>query len=291
MQPVETLALRAADGQALIGRWYAAEHPRGAAVIAGATAVPQRYYARFSQALAGAGFSTLTFDYRGVGESRGGSLRGSSATMSDWGARDLEAALVKARELAGGLPRFGICHSFGGQALGLAGSAARLDGVVTVGSQFGYIGHWPAPQRWGFRAQMGLAVPALTAAFGYLPGWSGIGEDLPSGVARVWARWCLSPGYLLDHVPGAAERYLALRCPAKVVAIADDAYAPLAAVEAFRRRLSGAELVRVEPAEVGLKRVGHFGFFRPGCAPLWGRLAGWLTGWAELAREGRSAAG
>jgi predicted alpha/beta hydrolase len=30
------------------------------------------------------------------------------------------------------------------------------------------------------------------------------------------------------------------------------------------------------PAELGLRRIGHFGFFRPGAEPLWRETAEWL---------------
>src|SRR5690242_4255566 len=53
-------------------------------VVACAVGVRQRYYARFAAYLAGRGHPVLTFDYRGIGASRRGPLKGSSVRMRDW---------------------------------------------------------------------------------------------------------------------------------------------------------------------------------------------------------------
>jgi predicted alpha/beta hydrolase len=52
-----------------------------------------RYYFRFVTFLFKAGFDVVTYDYRGVGESRPAALRGFVASLIDWGGLDFEAAL------------------------------------------------------------------------------------------------------------------------------------------------------------------------------------------------------
>ena len=63
---------------AALGRRPAGRHRPGA------PAVPRRFYARFAAYLAERGHPVLTFDYRGIGGSRRGSLKGSHVRMRDW---------------------------------------------------------------------------------------------------------------------------------------------------------------------------------------------------------------
>ena len=98
--------LTAADGRRLAARWFepAGQPARAVAVVNAATGVPQRFYRHFAQWLAQRGYAVLTYDYRGIGESRQGPLRAESARMRDWALLDMPAALAEAarrRRVAG----------------------------------------------------------------------------------------------------------------------------------------------------------------------------------------------
>lgn len=262
----------ASDGYELGARVYEPAGPaRFTAVIHGATATPQAFYRAFAEDWARHGARVITYDYRGVGDSRPESLRGFGARLSDWAKLDAASVVAFARTAFGG-PRVMVGHSFGGQLLGLIDEARDVDAAVLVGAQLGYYGHWPPLQRLRLGLMWHIALPTLTSTLGYLPGRAGLGVDLPAGVADEWGRWCRSPGYLLDYEPGAAERFGALQSPTLLYSFTDDELAPRAAVDALVERLSGAALVhrRLAPADVGADRVGHFGFFRAHTGqPLW----------------------
>ena len=285
MEPRVTF--HATDEHPLAGRLFlppAPTPPRAAVILHGATAVPQGFYARFARHLAARhGFAVLTYDYRGVGESRPASLRGLQATMQDWGERDFSGAMCWIRERFPGLPLLGVCHSFGGHALGMSDEAHHLDGALLFGTQLAWVGHWPLAQRLRLEALWRLAVPVLTALYGYLPGWSGVGEDLPVGVARQWARWCLERRYFLDEQPAYAERLAALRFPLRLYGATDDTYARPAGVRAFAAALSPhAEVHILDPVDLGGRPIGHFAPFRPALAqPLWDEAAALLSAWAS----------
>ncbi len=274
----EHAVVHASDGFPLAVRTYSPEKAARATVILhGATAVPQSYYARFASHLATEGARVVTFDYRGVGGSRPASLRGFSATMTDWATRDAVAVVRWAKARWGG-PRIAIGHSFGGQALGLADEAYDVDGAVFVAAQLGFYGHWPARER----ARLGLMwyglVPALTSTVGYLPAWGGLGEELPADVAREWAKWCRSPGYYLDHVPGSRARLASFDRPLLALSFDDDDFAPRRAVDALLDTLTRARVDHrhIRPSEVGLRTIGHFGFFRVRAAGLWSEVSGFM---------------
>lgn len=277
MEPTETdLTLTADDGYALSARLHAPSgDARASVVIHGATATPRRYYDRFARWLAAQGYRVLTYDYRGIGGSRPGSLRGFSATMRDWAARDAAAAVKHLRARHPDAPVLMIGHSFGGQALGLSEALLDVHAAVMVGAQFGYEGHWDPLPRARLAVVWRAILPASIALFGYLPGWTGIGEDLPSGVAREWAGWCKSPGYLTDAVPEARARFAGLRAPVLFYSFTDDDFAPGRAVRHYLSALTRARVThrRLRPEDLG-RPIGHFGFFRPAFADtLWPEVA------------------
>jgi predicted alpha/beta hydrolase len=265
------IALETSDGVVLGGRVFdPIGRSRATVVIHGATATRQRYYGAFATELARRGLRVITYDYRGIGESRGRSLRGFSATMTEWATRDAVAAMNAAVELDEPLVLVG--HSFGGQLLGLVEIPAAAKGIVLVGAQFGYHGHWPAPRKLAYGLLWRLVVPVVVRAFGYLPGHFGLGVDLPAGVALEWARWCSRPNYLLDDYPQAVEAFEAIDRPTLFYSFTDDLFAPKNAVDAYLRALSPATFVhrRFDPRVLGRDGIGHFGYFRSGVVPsLW----------------------
>lgn len=267
------ITLKADDGYA-IGATVSGngEH---AVLVMPATGVPQSYYAKYAAYLAERGFTVLTFDYRGIGRSRNGDLRASTARMRDWALLDAAAAW----RFLGGRARLVVGHSFGGQALGLLPEPARIAGALLVGSQSGYWRNWPPLGRLWMWPTTHIALPAVAKVLGYFPGSRlGFGEDLPPRVAIEWASWCRHPRYLVGAL-GVERAYAQVRARVRAYAISDDAFAPLRAVEALAALYPAShwETRRLAPREVGVESVGHFGFFRERFrASLWRESADWL---------------
>lgn len=258
-------------------RFRATRSRQGVALVAPATGAPQRFYRAFAEHLAAEGWDVLTWDWRGVGESRFGiSPRDPRLTMDAWGRQDLAAAIAWADRRAQGQPVVLVGHSFGGQALGLAPNGHLVSTAVLVAAQHGWLGHWPLRARLQLLLLWHVVVPLVCALLGRWPAsWFGKGEDLPSGVARQWARWCRSPRYLGDW--GGHHR---LRPAIHALTFADDPIAPQEAARALLAEYAGAASVvhrHVTPGEVGVERIGHFGFFRAGSVPdLWHELSATL---------------
>jgi predicted alpha/beta hydrolase len=217
----------------------------------------------------------LTFDYRGIGRSRNGSLRESNARMRDGALLDAAAAW----RFLGARPKLVVGHSFGGQALGLLPEPARIAAALLVGSQSGYWRNWPPLGRLWMWPATHLALPAVARLLGYFPGSRlGFGEDLPPRVAIEWASWCRHPRYLVGAL-GAEQAYAQVQARIRAYAISDDAFAPLRAVQALAERYPAArwETRRLAPREIGAAHIGHFGFFRERFrASLWRESADWL---------------
>lgn len=285
--PPVTFTVRADDGTLLGARIYEPEGAiRGNVLIHGATAVPQRFYALFARALAGAGLRTITYDYRGVGASRPRVLAHYTADLADWAQLDARAMHRYVREHHPGVPLAVVGHSFGAQLIGLLDEVREADLAILVGGQLGYRGFWPQPQAAALRALWSFVVPNVSAWLGYLPGRLGLGEDLPRGVAEQWARWCSHPLYLISEYPDAAARFARFDVPVRAYSFTDDAYAPPRAVDALLQRLTGTRVDhrRLAPSDLALAEVGHFGFFRQATGSrLWGEVKELLS--RHLAEE------
>lgn len=271
--PIAPVTLLTEDGFPLAGRRFKGRAPgHGVVLIAPATGAPQRFYAPFARHLAEAGWDVLTWDWRGVADSNHGvSATDPRLSMSAWGRHDLTTAIDWAARRARGRPLVLVGHSFGGQAAGLAANGARLDGIVLVAAQHGWCGHWPWPQRTGLQAFWRVAVPVMVATFGRLPSSHiGLGEDLPAGVAREWARWCRTPAFLGDW-----SGHARLAAPILAFSFHDDRIAPRRAVDALLQQHPGA--VSIVHRHIEEMRLGHFGFFREGAAPgLWAETVQFL---------------
>jgi len=268
------ITLTAADGYRLSATLHGERADR-AVLILPATGVPQGYYAKFAAWLAQQGFQVLTFDYRGIGQSLQGHVREVRARMRDWVLLDAAAAMQFLPS-----PRIHVVgHSFGGQALGLLPSPQRIASALVVGAQSGYWRNWPALGRAWMWPVTHFALPGLSHLLGYFPGSRlGFGEDLPKGVAIEWASWCRNPTYLVGALR-VEEAYARFGAPLRAYAFSDDPFAPLHAVHKLLELYPGApgEVRVMTPKDLGVRRVGHFGFFREQFRDtLWLEAREWL---------------
>lgn len=271
----ETLVVNAIDGVPLAARHYAPGGPaRGAALIVPAMGVPQSFYAPFARWLAGEGLHALTFDYRGMGASRRGSLRDVHADILTWAERDVSAVLRTLEELAPDLPITWIGHSLGGQIVPFVRGYERAAKIVTIATGSGYWRENAEPLRrkvwmfwWG-------AVPLATPLFGYFPGRAlGMVGDLPRGVVEQWRRWCLDPEYAIGaEGADARARFASVRTPMASFSFTDDEMMSARNIESIHGFYANARptMRRFDPRELGVAKVGHFGFFRNEMRePLW----------------------
>ncbi|HUW36944.1 MAG TPA: alpha/beta fold hydrolase [Rhodocyclaceae bacterium] len=278
---MQRIALTAKDGHALAAYRFDPDGPaRADVIIAAAMAVPQAFYAAFAGYLAGRGYTTWTFDYRGIGESRAGPLRKLKADLNDWLRQDYDALLQQVGEISPGLPLFVVGHSFGGQVAPLLPSRERLSGLVNIAVGSGSLRHLTPRVRGRAPLMWHVLAPLLCPVFGYFPGARlGVVGDLPAGAMLQWRRWCLTPDYLLSGEPGAREAYASADYPVLALSFADDELlldeGSRLLHDAYRRRPVDYRLL--EPAQFGLPRIGHFGFFKPQSeAALWPVVADWL---------------
>ena len=287
---IDDITFPAADGYLLGATLFL---PRGAkrnaVLINSATAVPRKFYKGFASYLARRGCAVLTYDYRGIGDSRQKSLTGYNqprslagfeASMSDWAALDVTAAVAWMRQRYKDLPLNYVGHSFGGQALGLLPNNSEVARALLIAAQAGYWKLMASPERYRVYAMLNFIGLPLTRLLGYAPGWSGLGEDLPKGVFQQWAGWVMSPRYMFDDPKlKALENFPHYRGALRALCISDDPWATKPAVELLCSGFVSAkpDILRIAPSDAGATRIGHFGFFRAEHRDtLWRGAAEWL---------------
>ena len=239
--------------------------------------VRQDFYAPLARYLAGSGVHTLTFDYRGMGFSRPGSLRGFDGNVSSWAEDDLDSMLREAQAMAPPLPLLFLGHSLGGQILGVVPGNEKVRAAVTVTAGSGYY-RFNDRMPLQVRIFWFLAIPLLTPLFGYFPGKSlRMVGDLPREVAWQWRRWCLHPEYLLAEGCGYREAFARVRAPILSYSFEDDPIITAPAIDSLHGFYRNARVERrhVRP----LHRIGHFGFFAEASRDsLWREALDWLRG-------------
>jgi predicted alpha/beta hydrolase len=275
--------LQTADGYPLAARLYEASgSARGIALIVSAMAIKQSFYADFASWLVGQGWDVVSFDYRGMGDSAPKSLRGFEADILSWAQKDCAAALAYARSRAAGRPLLWIGHSLGGQILAMTPGNNSISAAVTVASGSGYWRENAYPLRYYSWWLWHLIVPVATAICGYFPGKTlRMVGDLPRGVIEQWSRWCRNP----DYAAGAEgepmrESYRKPALPLLGISFTDDGYMSERNVASLHGFYEGARrtMRRIAPADVGLKRIGHFGFFRAdNGSRLWPSMLDWVN--------------
>lgn len=284
-RPVE---FTADDGVRLRGMWFEPARgqmtPSTAVVIVCGAGIPARFYYGLARYLVVRGAAVLTFDYRGIGTSRVGSLRRMASGMDDWAVYDIGAALVVAGSAYPGLPLSAVAHSVGTLMIGAAPGAGRLSRSVFLGAHTGYWRDYHAKWRWLLFLVWHTFMPAVTWIAGFFPGrMFRLGEDLPRQVALDWAGR-LQPSLVRTQADAHRfgphlHRYAEFRAETLALSISDDAFAPPKAAERLLAMFPNLVAVRetVTPASLGHRRLGHFGFLRKGPGKyIWPRIAEWL---------------
>src|SRR5262249_18331202 len=106
-------------------------------------------------------------------------------------------------------------------------------------------------------------------------------QSLPPGVYRQWRQWCLRPRHfgpdLAVELPG--NQFAHCAGPLLALCFSDDQIANPTTVEALLTFYPHARIERrwISPAEAGVPRIGHSGFFSSRHRDsLWRSLLDWI---------------
>lgn len=281
------LRFQALDSYDLGGTLYRAQGertPRTAIVLNCGGGIPASRYARLARYLAARGYPVLAYDYRGIGDSRPARLRALRAGNEDWSEHDCGGAIAEMRRRFPDAELVAIAHSIGTLLVGGAPNVTEISRFVFIGAHTGFFGDYLRRYRLPMTVMWHGVMPVLVRIVGYFPGRAlRLGEDIPRQVARQWATR-RTPDFRSKHAVDVArgrawlERHRSVTGRALVIGISDDAFATEAGtlrLLAMYPRLR-VEHQRIRPADVGVKRIGHFGYFRRQAEVLWPRIVAFL---------------
>lgn len=271
-------AISAKDGLKLNASLFETDNSSDSViVIASAMAVHRHLYKKYATYLAENGFKVITFDYRGT---NGDTQKApSSISMRDWATYDIAGVLDWVTSELNPKKLFVVSQSAGGQLLGLTPNNHLVDGMIAITSQSGYWGHWSGKEKCQVWLLWHIFIPLFCAFLPVFPGkLFGMGENIPAGVAKQWARWGRHPEYITSD-PG-PQYFAHFKAPIRFYSFSDDLlFGPERSVKAITEFYPNAQVEwkHISPEDLGEKRVGHFGFFKEKMkGRLWKETLDWL---------------
>ncbi len=230
------------------------------------TGIHQELYFNLANYLTEHGYVTVTYDYRGIGNSKPESLREFQANLEDWGILDMTSIFDWINHEFPDERKIIIGHSMGGQLVGLMDNYDKVDRLILIASSTGYWKDMSSPFKWLMPPLWFLLIPIIVSIYGYANAKVlGQGENLPKGVALQWRNWCINPNYFHDHFKSSKtnlffDKFL---IPIKSIQIDDDPIANHITANKLVSYYSNAkiEVERISPRQMGVKKIGHTGFF------------------------------
>ncbi|MFT5885172.1 MAG: putative alpha/beta hydrolase [Arcticibacterium sp.] len=176
------------------------------------------------------------------------------------------------------IPFYFLCHSVGGQMIGLIPNINDIEGVLAISTSSGYAKNmklWARLQSFYF---FRIVRPIIHLIYGYSKfKFLGIMEDMPIKITNCWYEWCSRPEYFFD--PKNAKKmadlsgFKNLKIPIEVAIATDDPICPKLNVENLWKNFhssGGINFNWLKPEDFDLKTIGHFHFFRKTSkAQLW----------------------
>ena len=270
--------IRTTDGTRIWISCYSPGKSNGKVIlVAPGIGLTHDYYHLFACFLRQYGYTVITFDYRGVGNSAPQKLSGYEATMYQWAVQDINAVTLYTKQHFPNYELIYIGHCIGGEIIGLAPASQYINRLVLVSSALSCGRLWPLRDR--IKTE-GLKILAngLNKIFGYFPGKPlSIFGNLPKGVIHEWANWCENHNGLFDDFPD--NNYRKLSIPILAFTFSDDWHCPPRAVKELLDRFENSTITwyHMKPKEIGMKKIGHIGFFYVGMRSiLWKSLLQWI---------------
>jgi predicted alpha/beta hydrolase len=245
--------------------------------VAPAAATTQKDYDSFSIFFQQLGYTVITFDYRGIGESAPAQLKGFNAGLQQWAVQDADAVIRFVKTSFQNQELIYIGHGIGGELIGLAQASQYIDRLVIVSSSLS------CKKLWNWKGRLRITFMKAIArlankSVGYFPGKRlGFLGDLPGGVVHDWANWCDNPNGLFDVFP--ENNYRKLQVPLLAVSFSNDWMTPENGVKGLLSYFSSACITwhHIDPHKQGWNKRKQCCFFALSMkSTTWEILKHWL---------------
>ena len=282
MQKTNEIKITCSDNFELTGTLFEPDELKSSVMIAPATGIKRTFYHKFAKFLSENGFGVITFDNRGIGDSKGADLNAVDASLENWGRLDMTAVLEELKKRFPDSEYHLVGHSAGGQLAGLMENACELTSMFNFACSSGSLRLMKFPYRFNANFFMNFAVPVSNFLFGHMKSnWLGMGEPLPAQVAKDWRKWCNGKGYVAVDLDTKIKKhhYNDLKIPTLWLHADDDDIANIATVKDMIRVYPqiDAEIITLEPRDFDYKDIGHMKFFSSKRKKLWNFALKWLN--------------
>ena len=243
-------------------------------LVNSATGVKQQLYFSFSNYFAENGFTVITYDYRGIGESKPKKLRDFEASMRIWGTKDFKMVTDFIKKNYHDYDKFCLGHSVGALILGMNEDSAVFKKFIFVATQDAYIGNLPLKIAVKAVLGFGIALPVMTQLLGYFPANRfGLGESLPKETAYDWKTLILhkkSTRRLFETIEKDFSKKLGQET--LIIHAEDDPWVTMKGMESLMNKGYSnlkKKYREVKVSESEKNKIGHINFFRSYNRNLW----------------------
>ena len=272
---MESFTLKTKDGFGISATCFRPEFcSKKLLLINSATGVKQQVYFSLAKYMASFGYTVLTYDYRGIGQSKPASLRSFRATMRDWGSLDYRTLTDYIQFQFPEFEKYCLGHSVGALILGMNPESAIFSRFVFVSTQKAFVGNLDFRTATLGYLGFALLLPVTTALWGYFPAHRfGLGESLPKGSAHDWRTLVINRKSTNKLLERNGENFAcSLNQEVLVVRAEDDTWLTEKAVrklmeETYPNMKPTYRLLATTESKQG--EIGHINFFRSYNRNLW----------------------
>ncbi len=257
-------------------------------IINPAIGVKRKLYRDFATFMAQQDTTVVLYNYRGMEDGTKDLPPDIMLSAEAWGRVDQSAVINWVTSELKPDQLFLLGHSIGGQLLGFADSCDAVDGLVHIASQKGDYRLWPFVGRLKLILLWHVLIPWMSKGKTFNAKKLGLGTyPWPSAAAKQWAHWGQQKDYLFNPKFGFdLKPWHQFDKPLLSLGFLDDDMAPEAAIDGLLKEFGQSvksssdnghiEKRIIDPKLIGLKSIGHFGFFRPETQTLWQEIATWI---------------
>ncbi|NQX90726.1 MAG: alpha/beta hydrolase [Flavobacteriales bacterium] len=260
---------------------FVPDETKAVVMLAPATGIKKGFYRSFATYLCEMGYVVITFENRGIGESKVGSINNGNPNLADWGRLDMTAVLEYLKSEFQGHQYHLIGHSAGGQLVGFMDNCHDLTSMFNFASSSGSLKYAEFPFRLKSAFYLTMFIPWSNLFFGQVNSqWVGMGEPLPKNVGKQWGKWCKGTGYVKVDLDTEIKEhhYYDLHLKSKWIYAQDDDIANSRTVQDMIRVYTKieSETVELNPKDLGMHDIGHMKFFSSKRKELWPMAVEWL---------------
>ena len=250
-----------ASGYQVPVRWYHQSGARGNIIFMAALGTPAGYYGPLAEALSGIGLNVLLLEQRGHGDSALRASRNVDFGFREALAEDIPQSMEWVSKQTPGLPLYLMGHSLGGHYAAITAGRfpQQVAGIILTACGSPWYGGFHGRIRRQLRLLCRL-VPVFNLLLGYYPGDRvGFGGREARTLMSDWVDLARTNVYSARGLDEDLEQGIAAyRGPVLSLRLADDAYAPEAAMAAVTDKFINAPVTRqvISAQELG-DRADH----------------------------------